>query len=577
LSRCDAGLEQNARLTEFIDAFFTREMRELRVPGAVFVLVERGEVILKKGYGLAQIETAEAVDPDRTVFRVASISKLVTAFCALRLAELGQLELDRDVNAYLTRFQLPANGLGPVTAIHLLAHTAGFDERRIGIAVRSPAELLPLVEYLARRMPPRVRPPGEAVSYSNHGYALLGHLIECVGGAPFAQHAAQQVLQPLGMRSSTFLQPPPDEIAKDLATGYEQGPRPVPLEWFQDSPAASLLSTGADMSKLIAACLRDQSWRGLLSAFRELPAAVPGRPAAGPITFGGRCRGFASLIWLWPEREIGFFVASNTVDSELRDRLVKSFLAHYLPDLDAPQALPRAPFQVSPDPFMGVYRHVRDARSNIEKIVAPFGDVQVGRGPDGGLEGLTPAGPLLFVRQADGQQVEFRLSPAGGVRYMVVGQDFYEKLRWHETTAFHLGLLVMFAGAFVSTLIASLSGAGIRDPNTEDRPLRWARRVASWLSGLNLAFLGALAACLADVVRGGFWEFQYGVPPALVLTLCLPLAGVGLVPVFAVLTLLAWWRRAGSLLARLHLTLVFLAAAAFLPFLAFWNFLGFRF
>jgi len=67
------------------------------------------------------------------------------------------------------------------------------------------------------------------------------------------------------------------------------------------------------------------------------------------------------------------------------------------------------------------------------------------------------------------------------------------------------------------------------------------------------------------------------VPPAQALTLCLPLAGAGLVPVFAVLALLAWRLGAGSLFARLHLTLVFFAAAAFLPFLAFWNLLGFRF
>ena len=162
-------------MQDFLDGFFATAMESGHVPGAVFVFVENGRVVLKRGYGFANLETKARVDPDTTLFEIASVSKLFTATAVMQLYEQGKLQLDEDVNTYLTTFKIPATFPKPVTLRSLMTHTAGFDERGIGMAARTAKEWRPLGEYLAERMPPRVRPVGDGASYSNHGVALEGY------------------------------------------------------------------------------------------------------------------------------------------------------------------------------------------------------------------------------------------------------------------------------------------------------------------------------------------------------------------------------------------------------------------
>ena len=159
-------------LEAFLDGFFAEQMEALHIPGAVFILVKDGETFFTQGYGLANLGSQRPVIPDETLFRVGSVSKRFTDTAIMQLVEQGRLNLDDDVNEYLESFQLEENYPRPVTIANLLTHTGGFDERLTGTGVRSPSELVPLGQYLADNMPPRVMPPGDTISYSNHGYAL---------------------------------------------------------------------------------------------------------------------------------------------------------------------------------------------------------------------------------------------------------------------------------------------------------------------------------------------------------------------------------------------------------------------
>lgn len=115
-------------LEEFIDSFFKDQMNKLHVPGAVFVMVKDGRIFFKKGYGFADVDKRTPVDPDSTVFRVASNSKLFVATAMMQLAERGKLNLRDDVNMYLDDFKVPRTWPAPVTIWNLLTHTAGFDD-----------------------------------------------------------------------------------------------------------------------------------------------------------------------------------------------------------------------------------------------------------------------------------------------------------------------------------------------------------------------------------------------------------------------------------------------------------------
>src|SRR5947209_673574 len=91
-------------LAAFLDPIVARQMADQHIPGAVFVLVKDGRVVLARGYGSRDLASGAPIDPDRTLFHVDSLSKPFTATGILQLAERGQVRLNQNVNTYLTRF-----------------------------------------------------------------------------------------------------------------------------------------------------------------------------------------------------------------------------------------------------------------------------------------------------------------------------------------------------------------------------------------------------------------------------------------------------------------------------------------
>ena len=158
-------------LEAFADSFFPKQIKRLKIPGVSFVLVQDGEIVLAKGYGDADLEAGAPISPDTTVMRIGSISKLFVATAVMQLVEQGKLDLETDVNQYLTTFQLEDTLPEPVTLAQLLTHTAGYEDPPYE-SYTDPAIVQPLGAYLAESMPPRSDPPGETQRYSNLGYAM---------------------------------------------------------------------------------------------------------------------------------------------------------------------------------------------------------------------------------------------------------------------------------------------------------------------------------------------------------------------------------------------------------------------
>jgi CubicO group peptidase (beta-lactamase class C family) len=126
-------------LAKFLDTTMPGLLSGWRVPGAVVVVVKDGHILAQKGYGLADVAAGESVDPEHTLFRIASVTKLFTATAVLQLAEQGKVQLGVDAQVYLPDVRLPRTFARPVTVADLLTHTSGFDERTIGTAARTAA------------------------------------------------------------------------------------------------------------------------------------------------------------------------------------------------------------------------------------------------------------------------------------------------------------------------------------------------------------------------------------------------------------------------------------------------------
>jgi CubicO group peptidase (beta-lactamase class C family) len=134
-------------LTAFVDSFIGAAMQREHIPGAAFVFVQDGRVVTMRGYGLADVARKRRVDPQTTIWRIGSISKVFTTIAVLQLVDHGRVALDAPAARYVHRVAVPAAG-DSATVRQLLDHTAGFDEIRPGTQAATRDSVLPLDRFL---------------------------------------------------------------------------------------------------------------------------------------------------------------------------------------------------------------------------------------------------------------------------------------------------------------------------------------------------------------------------------------------------------------------------------------------
>src|SRR5687768_12866954 len=152
---------------EILDPIFAEQMEKLHIPGAVVVVVKDGRIIFTKGYGYADVEKKTPVIPEKTIFRIGSITKVFTATAVMQMVDRGRIKLADDVNQYLTGFKIPPTYPQPITFANLLTHTSGLDEISPGRRTDDESKVVPLGAFLKTRLV-RIRPPGEVISYSTY-------------------------------------------------------------------------------------------------------------------------------------------------------------------------------------------------------------------------------------------------------------------------------------------------------------------------------------------------------------------------------------------------------------------------
>src|SRR5215210_7028519 len=136
------GPTDPAELEDFLDEELGREMEQHHIAGAAVSVVKDGEVFFAKGYGSADLENSIPVDPERTSFRIGSVTKLFTWTAVMQLAEQGKLDLDTDINTYLD-FRIPNTYPQPITLKDLMNHTAGFEDLYYERLAKDQSELVP--------------------------------------------------------------------------------------------------------------------------------------------------------------------------------------------------------------------------------------------------------------------------------------------------------------------------------------------------------------------------------------------------------------------------------------------------
>ncbi|OMG40038.1 serine hydrolase [Actinomyces naeslundii] len=326
------------------------------IPGAVVSVVKDGQVVTTRGYGWADTGASGgqpvAVDPQKSLFRVASISKIPTSIAVMQLVEQGKVDLDADISAYLD-FEIERRFDEPLTLRHLLTHSAGFEEH---------GSLTPgtdLEAYVKNDPPAQAFAPGTTPAYANYGMALAGYIVQRVSGQPFEAYVREHVLEPAGMTTSTYEQPLPKDMADSLGPGYTSTGEEVPFALMGDFPAGSLTVSAPDFAAFMNAqlsrspkLLREETWEQMWSPGLG-EDKLGNRAKAGEMGLGyfeltrhGRrivehsgdhTRGWHSKFELYPEEKTGIFISYNgdgngsDSSNNLREDLAQGFADRYFP------------------------------------------------------------------------------------------------------------------------------------------------------------------------------------------------------------------------------------------------------
>jgi len=239
---------------QYLSAWIPQQMKKAKVVGLSIALVDDQEIIWAEGFGWADQKNKVPATAE-TVYRVGSISKLFTDTAVMQLAEQKRIDIDQPLQTYLPEFSIKTRfpEAGPITPRTIMTHHSGLPgDRGQGFIAPNPVSLAELVEEIKDEY--AAFPPNLVMSYSNLGIALLGRMVEKVSGQDFAAYAKNNILQPLGMKHSSFRLDP--EVQSLLSKGNVKG-KEIEKMPIRDYPAGSLYSSVSDLSRLMEMVFAD--------------------------------------------------------------------------------------------------------------------------------------------------------------------------------------------------------------------------------------------------------------------------------------------------------------------------------
>lgn len=527
-----------ADLEAWLDGMVPYALKAGDMAGAVVIVVKDGTVLLQKGYGYADVSKKLAMDPEHTMVRIGSTSKLFTWTAVMQLVEKGQLDLDRNINDYLD-FTIPTDFGRPVTMRDLMNHRGGFEEGLKDVLWTNPHGVPSTEAYLKEQQRPMLFAPGEVPAYSNYGASLAGYIVERVSKEPYERYIERHILAPLGMTHSTFDQPLPERFAAAVSKGYRTASAPPgPYELIVTRPAGSATTTAADMSRFMLAHLQD----GRVGDATILQAdtvklmhspsekALPGFATMAHGFFlethngrtvlghGGDTIYFHNEFDLLPEEGVGIQFTFNSRGREeavyvARASLFDGFMDRYFPPAAAavdPPALSTA--AADAQSIAGRYESSRRIEHGFLSLFYILQQSVIAANTDGTISapGDVTSEPVIFReigpqvwRRAGGTQ-QLALQTIGGVKTVIDSSDptsVLQAVPLKRSSALNLTILSISCLILLWTLLAWLLSPWLRAPkNVADDLLPQLKRLRLWLRAA-VAFDALYLACWFMMLR----------------------------------------------------------------------------
>ena len=416
-----------------LDSLVLAELARTRTPGVQVAVVVDGHLAYSKGYGVADIETSRPVTAN-TLFRVGSVTKMVTGALIAQLAAEGKLDPQAPIARYVT--ELDGKRVGRVTTHQLLTHSAGWldnaipygrmGEGALGEVMREVGDTLFFTE------------PGRVLSYSNPGFSMAGYVAERAGGGRFGTLAEEKVLRPLGMPRTTFR--PLAAMTEDFSQGHIGQPanpgaivRPFTENTAQWA-AGFLFASAGELANLAIALMDGGRYDGRqvlapdavtrsTTGYQPVPGDTAGKYAYGLVAtmsgreriwrHGGSINGFDASVTMFPDRRLAVLVFDNRSGNPMQG--IIDFVARIAAGVTPPPP-PAAPADrvataAERAQFLGTFK----MGSTVVEMLEEGGELKLRQGPQGAvpvrLVGedrialITPGGRIvmIYVRDSDGR------------------------------------------------------------------------------------------------------------------------------------------------------------------------------
>jgi CubicO group peptidase (beta-lactamase class C family) len=505
-------------LETWLDGMVPYALKAGDMAGAVVVVVKDGTVLLQKGFGFADVSRKIPMDPEQTMIRIGSTSKLFAWTAVMQLVEKGQLDLDRNINDYLD-FTIPNDFGKPVTLRDLMNHRGGFEEGLKDILWTNPQGVPSTEAYLKGHQRPMLFAPGAVPAYSNYGAALAGYIVERISKEPYERYIERHILVPLGMTHTSFDQPLPERFAAAVSKGYRLASAPPgPYELIVTRPAGSGTTTVADMSHFMIAHLQDGHFGDAEILQVDTAQRMHSPSQAAPPGFATMAHGFFREIHngrtvighggdtiyfhnefnLLPTERVGIEFAFNSRGRGdavylAREALFDGFMDRYFPAATAaePAALPTA--LADAQTIAGRYESSRRIEHGFLSLFYVLQQSVIAANPDGTISApglFTPEpqiyreiGPQLW-RRVGGPQL-LLLQTVGGVKTVIDSTDptsVLQAVPLKRSSTLNLSVLIVASLILLWTLLAWLLSPWLRAPkNVPEDLVPQVKRLRLWL------------------------------------------------------------------------------------------------
>ncbi|WP_343570289.1 serine hydrolase [Sphingobacterium sp.] len=434
------------------------------IPGLLVAIVKKDSILYSGGLGYADLKQRRQVE-HQTQFHFASVTKFFVAMGIQQLVAKGKLRLNdriRDIAPEIP-FENHWEATDPVRVVHLLEHTAGFEDVQLNSMVdlskKKPLAGIDAIKAASNSLTVRWR-PGTMMSYSNPGYNVLGYIIEKVSGIPWNRYLEEQIFLPLNMHNSLFdldgTQRP------SYATGYDfQNGEYRPIPFYRpigNGAGSALASTAEDMAKFMIYLLNDRTDSSLLdnAGLKEMETIhstlasraglqtgyalgndlLPNNKKVSLRGHNGKGEGFVSWLFFNREAGIAYAISANSVVNLWPiSQAIEEFLTR---DISVPKPVSLPINEQKMKPLLGYYQLMNPKNERWEFYRRIFGGIEltavskdrlVVRKENGQLDSLVHVGNGIF-RLKDDILPAFVLAkdPNGQPFFQGYGNSFYRKV-----------------------------------------------------------------------------------------------------------------------------------------------------